>query len=116
MNPQWLRWIAGLALMLALVVMARAAYGRWLGVSPTFAPCVAALEEVTVGQGLAQARPYLLDAVAAGAQMWPEGPGLLADDGAGASTGSRSWSESFICPRYLPDDREGLLPSLRMWT
>lgn len=114
--------VVGTSIIAALLIARPYAYKRWIGESPTYPLCVAAMDRVTVGQTRAEAESWIAEAVVADAGRWEPGPDVLA-----RSPQSRIPVEPWrtpgyvevTCRRYDPDmaasGQSGILAGLKLW-
>jgi hypothetical protein len=73
------RFLAALGLVLiAVVVLYQGLMNLWIGGSPKYRACAAAMRQVTVGMPWPEAERHIAAAVKAGGERWEPGPDVLA--------------------------------------
>lgn len=113
------------AVIAALLLARPYAYKRWIGESPTYPLCVAAMDAVIAGQSRIEAESRIAEAVTAGAGRWEPGPDVLARHPQSRIPVEPSRTSGYVevtCRRYDPDEgvadlerRGRIIGSLRLW-
>jgi hypothetical protein len=116
------RFLLVAAAAILVAVLGYSAFVRWLGESPMYPKCVAAMEIVATGQSRSEAEALVATAEAAGGERWELKPedATFGPDGP-PDLGMAAGTVVVWCARYDPDlgvdmgDNGGILQSLQYY-